>query len=149
MGRRLPHPPLQSGRVGLESPALARLLHTLQIRHQLTGPTAMSWRSLENGFPAVRASAIVLCLATSMAGPPAAAQEGQDETNQSVHNRAALTTIPPSPRPGVRPQRPCTWPALAKQSLHRPPEFSQVRRGARRKFAAPEGALGVVNSQGG
>lgn len=58
---------------------------------------------------------------------------------------------PPLPPPllEVRSQRPCIWPVLAKQSVCRPLEFSQVRRGARRKFAAPEGALGVVNSQGG
>lgn len=51
--------------------------------------------------------------------------------------------------PDVRSQRPCIWPVLAKQSLHRPLEFSQVRRGARRKFAAPQGTLGVADSQGG
>lgn len=73
-----------------------QLLHTPQIKHQLTGSTAVSWRSLKNDFPAVRGLAIVLCLATfSTAGPLAAAPEGQDETNQSVHNRAAPATVPP------------------------------------------------------
>lgn len=63
--------------------------------------------------------------------------------------RAAPATVPPPPLPDVGSQRPRIRPILAKQSLHRPLEFSQVRRGARRKFAAPEGALGVANSQGG
>lgn len=73
-----------------------QLLHTPQIKHQLTGSTAVSWRSLKNDFPAVQGFAIVLCLATfSTAGPLAAAHEGQDETNRSAHNRAAPTTIPP------------------------------------------------------
>lgn len=40
-------------------------------------------------------------------------------------------------------------PVLPHHSPPRPPESSQVRGGARRKFATPEGALGVVNSQGG
>lgn len=66
-----------------------------------------------------------------------------------AHKRAAPATVPPPPLPDVGSQRPRIWPILAKQSLHRPLEFSQVRRGARRKFATPEGALRVANSQGG
>lgn len=92
----------------------------------------------------------LFCLATfSLRRPTGGSSEGQDETNQSVHNGAAPTTAPPPPLPEVRSQRPCIWPVLAKQSVCRPLEFSQVRRGARRKFAAPEGAPGVGNSQGG
>ena len=130
-----------------------QLVHTPQINCQLPGPTGASWRSLKNVFPAVKGCSIVLLFGHLLSGWPAGSSHaGQPERVKSKGQQS-------SSRPATGPPLSAVWcqlikdpaygPVLAHHSPHRPLEFSQVRGGARRKFAAPEGALGVVNSQGG
>lgn len=128
------------------------LLRTPQIKCQLPGPNGVSWRSLKNDFPAVKGCAIVLLLGHLLSGwPTGSSHAGQPEWVKSKGQ-------PYSSRPATIPALSAVWcqiikgpaygPVFAHHSPHRPLELSQVRGGARRKFAAPEGALGVVNSQG-
>lgn len=130
-----------------------QLLHTPQIKCQLPGPTGASWRSLKNDFPAVKGCSIVRLFGHLLSGwPTGSSHAGQPEGVKSKGRQY-------SSRPATGPPLSAVWcqiikgpaygPVLAHHSPHRPREFSQVRGGARRKFAAPECALGVVNSQGG